>query len=414
MTRPGWPAVDRSRFALVAGLAIDNYGSGLFLPLALLYATRVVGLDVETAGAVVAVATMLAFAVPPLAGRLTHRFGPRFVVISAQLLQGAGALGYLVASDAGGVFVAAALLAVGTTTFYCSVFVLIADASTNQRKERPFALVAMVRSAAFGLGGLSAAIVLTWESDVALRWLVGLDALTFAVAAVLLAVFVDTEPVDHGTAPAVGLLTVLRDKSYLALIASACLVGGLAVDFALVATPIFILEVLDGPAWLPGALLASGTVLSSVFAVRVVDAFRGYRRTRSLQVGAWIYVAWGLLTMVMIWLPAGWLVPYAFATWVLMVAGSKVFFPVSGALSEALPPKADRAGYMATYQYAFTTAQVLAPAVVALFVVSAWLPWAVVAASSLAGVLMLGWLGGAVPTTVDRPTAVDAGRSASR
>ncbi len=399
--------MDRSRAALVAGLAIDNYGSGLFLPLALFYATRVVGLDIDHAGAVVAVATMLSFAVPPVAGRLTHRFGPRFVVISAQLLQGAGALGYLVAGDAVGVFVAAGLLAVGTTMFYCSVFVLIAEASTNQLKERPFALVAMVRSAAFGLGALSAAIVLTWESDTALRWLVGLDAVTFVVAAFLLAVFVVTQPIDHGSAPPVGTLTVLRDRRYLALITSTCLVG-LAVDFALVGTPVFILQVLEGPAWLPGALLASGTVLSSVYGVKVVDALRGYRRTRSLQIGAWIYAVWGLLTMAMIWLPAGWLVPYAFATWALMVAASKVFFPFSGALSEALPPRGGRAAYMATFQYAFTAAQVLAPAVVALFAVSAWLPWAVVTASSLAGVLVLGWLGGAIPTTVDRPTAVVA------
>ncbi len=93
MLRPGWPLLDRSRFALVAGLAIDNFGSGLFLPLALVYATRAVGLDVDVAGAVVAGATMLGLAVPPLAGRLTHRFGPRLVVVGAQLLQGAGAFG---------------------------------------------------------------------------------------------------------------------------------------------------------------------------------------------------------------------------------------------------------------------------------------------------------------------------------
>ncbi|MEJ7705945.1 MAG: hypothetical protein WKF82_00960 [Nocardioidaceae bacterium] len=292
----------------------------------------------------------------------------------------------------------------GTQLFYCSVFVLIADVSTNQAKERPFALVAMVRSAAFGLGTLGAALTLTWDSDSALRWLVGFDAMTFVVAALLLAGFVDTEHVDQHAGTAVGPLTVLRDRRYLALMASACLVG-LAVDFALVGTPFFVLDVLDGPAWLPGALLASGTLLSSVYGVRVVDSLRGYRRTRSLQAGAWIFVAWAVLTGLMIWVPAAWLVPYAFAAWALMVAGTKVFFPVSGALSEALPPRDGRAGYMATYQYAFTTAQVLAPAVVALFAVAAWLPWAVVASSSLAGVLVLRWLGCAIPSAIDRQPA---------
>lgn len=111
----------------------------------------------------------------------------------------------------------------------------------------------------------------------------------------------------------------------------------------------------------------------------------------------------------MLWVPARWLVPYAFASWVVMVAGAKVFFPVSGALSEGLPPRGARAAYMATYQYAFTAAQVLAPAVVGLFSVAAWLPWAVVAACSLTGVRVLRWLSGAIPPAVDRPWLMTAG-----
>lgn len=137
MRRTGWPQLDRSRFALVAGLAIDNYGSGLFLPLALVYATRVVDLSVDTAGSVVAVATALGLAVPALAGRLTHRIGPRLAVVTSQLVQATEALAYLVASDAAGVFAAAALLSIGTQLFYCSVFVLVADVSTATAKGRP-------------------------------------------------------------------------------------------------------------------------------------------------------------------------------------------------------------------------------------------------------------------------------------
>jgi hypothetical protein len=65
-----------------------------------------------------------------------------------------------------------------------------------------------------------------------------------------------------------------------------------------------------------------------------------------------------------------------------------------------------RAGYMATFQYAFTTAQVLAPAVVGLFAVAAWLPWVVIAAASLLGLVVLHWLGGAIPGELNRMKAV--------
>jgi hypothetical protein len=397
--------INRSRSALLASLGIDNFGSGLFLPLALVYATRVVGLDVGTAGVVVAFAAALGFAVPPVAGRLTHRFGPRVTVVIAQLAQGVGAMAYLLAGNVTGVFAAAALMTIGVQLFYCSVFVLIADVSTDEAKERPFALVAMVRAAAFGLGTLSAALVLVQNSDGALRWLVAVNAATFVAAAFLLAKYVVTDSDDQAGPTVVGPMVVLRDGPYVALMFAVCLLG-LTVDFALVGTPVFILDVIDGPAWLPGILLGTGTALSSVLGVKVVDALRGYRRTRSLQAGAVMYAAFSVAFMAALWIPAAGLVPYTCAAWLLFIAANKLIYPVAGALSEALPPRAARAGYMATFQYAFTTAQVLAPAVVGLFAVAAWLPWAVIAAASLLGLLVLHWLGGAIPEELNRVMAV--------
>ncbi len=397
---------ERSRLALLVALGVDNFGTGLFLPLALVFATRVVGLGVDTAGAAVAAAGLLGFAVPPVAGRLSHRLGPRRVVVLAQVVQAAGAVGYLLADGVVGVLVAAGLLGVGTQLFYCSVFVMVADASTDTAMERPFARVAMVRSAAFGLGNLTAALALAGGGTASLPWLVGADILSYAVAALLLARYVETPPVDHG-APAAGTLAVARDRRYLALIVSSALVG-LAIDVALLGGPVYILDVLHGPAWLPGALLATSTGLSSVLGVRVVALLRPFRRTRALQAGSVAFAVWAALMAGLQLVSPAVLVPVAWAVWVLIVAATKVFYPVAGALSEALPPRESRATYMATYQYAFTAAQVAAPAVVALFAVSGWLPWAVLVAASLLAVVVQRALATMVPPELDRaePVAV--------
>jgi len=56
------------------------------------------------------------------------------------------------------------------------------------------------------------------------------------------------------------------------------------------------------------------------------------------------------------------------------------------ALAEAAAPDAPGLAYLAAFQYAFTIAGVLAPAVVALFSVTPWLPWLVVAAGTAASV----------------------------
>ena len=400
MIRRGSARADRSRRALLVALGVDNLGSGLFLPLALVYATRVVGLDVTVAGPAVAVAGLVGFGVPPVAGRLSHRFGPRRVVVASQLLQAVGAAAYLLAGNVGGVLLAAALMAGGMQLFYCSVFVLVADASPGESAERPFARVAMVRAGAFGLGNLVAAVTLATGGTGGLPWLVAADALTFVLAAGLLATYVETEPVPHDV-PAVGALAVLRDGRYRLLIAATALVV-LSLDIALIGTPVFVLDALDGPAWLPGALLATSTALSSVLGVRVVEALRPFRRTRSMQAGSAVFVVWALLMSALVLVPRGALVPVAFAVWLLVVAGNKVFYPVAGALSEALPPRASRAGYMATYQYAFTTSQAVAPAVVALFAVRSWLPWSVGAVAAMVGIGLQARLGRQLPEHLNR------------
>jgi hypothetical protein len=54
----------RNRGALLTALAVGNFGSGLFLPLSLLYVTRVVRLPLATAGTVVATLRRLARRLP--------------------------------------------------------------------------------------------------------------------------------------------------------------------------------------------------------------------------------------------------------------------------------------------------------------------------------------------------------------
>ncbi len=391
----------RRRLILLVALAIDNVGSGLFLPLALLYATGVVGVSIGTAGLVVSLATLAGFIVPPLAGRASHRYGPRAVVVTSQLVQAAGAVAYLLAEGVVGLAVAAVALGAGTQLFYCSVFVLVADVSPEAAKERPFALVGMVRGASFGAGALLSAVLLALADDGVLRAVVAVDAVSFVVAAGLLATLdLPREQAGEPTVP-VGSLAVLRDRTYLSLLVVVGLLT-LGLDVMLVGTPVYVVDVLHAQRWLPGALLATMTFASALLGVWVVDRLRGLRRTTSLQLGAVAFVCWAV-----VWLVAGW-VPVAaapgalFLGLVALIVGSKIFYPVSAALSEALPPRADRAAYMATYQYAFTSAQVVAPALVGLFAYASWLPWLAVAAANLLAMVLLSRLAGLIPAERDR------------
>lgn len=78
------------------------------------------------------------------------------MVIGAQILQAAGALGYLAANGAAAVCVAAVLLAAGQQSFYSALFALIADVSPPGPKDRSFAQVNMIRSGANALSEAAA------------------------------------------------------------------------------------------------------------------------------------------------------------------------------------------------------------------------------------------------------------------
>jgi MFS family permease len=397
----------RSRFALLLALGVDNFGSGLFLPLAVVYATRVVELPLGLAGAVVAVGTAAGLAVPPFAGRLVDRLGPRKVVMGAQLLQAMGAVAYLSAQGAGLTLVGAVLLAAGQQGFYSALFALIADVSPPGPKDRAFAQVNMVRSAAFGSGALVAGLLLTAVNDLGLQVAVGSNAISFVVSAGLLRAFVrDRHHARSHTAqtqdrPARG---VLHDLPYLTLIVVTGLVA-LAVDFALVGVPVFALEKLHTPDWLPGAILALVTVIDSTCGTAAVKLTKHLTRTTAMRGGATLYLAWCLASVAAVALPAAWQPVWLLGASILLACGTLMFGPRANALSEAAAPPATRGRYLAAFQYSFTVPGVIAPAVVALFELNVWLPWLVVASATTLGWLGLRWIAPRLPAHATLATA---------
>ncbi len=378
----------RNRLALLVALGVDNFGSGLFLPLLVVYAVRVVGIPLGLAGTVISIGTLAGLAVPPSAGRLVDRWGPRPVVVTSQLLQAAGACTFLLADGIIFTLVASMLLAAGQQTFYSSLFALIADVAGPGPKDRPYAVVGMVRAAMFGSGALVTAVALVDSGDRGLRIAVAVNAVSFLAAALLLWVFVHPDRHDSSVESAPDAMTVLHNRPYLALIGVTCLLA-LALDFFLVGLPVFVLEVTTGPSWLPGVSLALLTVVTSTSATLALRATGHLTRTTAMSVGAAIFICWCALCAVTPALPTVARPAWVIATTLLLAAGALMFGTRVNALAEAAAPSATRGRHLAAFQYAFTVAGVLTPAIVALFSVSRWVPFAIVAAAASVGAAAL-------------------------
>jgi len=283
----------RDRVALLAALGIDNFGSGLFLPVALLYVIRVVGLPLAVAGPVVAVGAVAGLGVPPVAGRLVDRVGPLRVVVGAEVLQALGAIAYLAARGAVVVAVAAVLLAAGQQLFYSSLFALLSDVAGDGPKDRPFAVAAMVRAACFSLGALAAGGLLSVTGPAGYRIAVVADAVSFAACAVMLALLVRVPRPQHQATrmAAANSRGLWSDWPFLAVIVATGL-AALSVDFFLSGMSFYMLGKLHTRPWLPGAALALAAGLSSVGATAALRVTRRLCRTTAMVLGAALFAVW--------------------------------------------------------------------------------------------------------------------------
>ncbi len=431
MTRP--PAGQSSRrsfVALLVALGVDNAGSGLFLPLVLVYTTQVVGLSLPVAGTVVSIGTAVGLVVPAVAGRVVDHLGPKAVVVASQVIQAAGLVAYLLATEVVGVAVAAVLVTVGLQLFYSSLFALIADAAPPGPRDHAFAVVDMVRSGAFGAGALLAGVLLTVGDMGGLRVVVALDAATFVLAALVLVLFVhprrhhddgggghsgddNAGGDDVGTAPprAVPARGVLRDRPFLVLILATALIG-LAPDVFLIGLPVFALEQLAAPRWVPGVCLALLTLAISTLATAVVRATGRRSRVQVISVGAAVTLVWCALVATALAVPATWVPAWLIASTLILAAASLLVGTRPNAVAEAAAPARLRGRYLAAFQYAFTSAALAAPLVIALSELHPVLPWAVTGAATALGLGLLPWLARHLPDHAVHPAGDHATSSA--
>ena len=382
---------------LIGALAVDSLGNGLFLPLSLIYFVELTDVPLAVVGILLTVANVITLPIPIWVGTLADRFGALPLVVGAQLLQAVGFLAYAWVTGPVGILVSSALVAVGVRFFWSAVFTAIADhvdgGTSRLTRDTWYALANGARTAGLAAGGLVTGLVVADGREATYRAVAYGAAACFAVAAVLITVFVRTGPGhEHEPLERSGYATLLRDRPFLGLI-------GLNSVYALssmmlgVAIPTVVLHGIHGPAWLTSVLLAGNAVLIAVLSAPVVRRLGGFRRTRSIIVAAVLWTAWCVSLAVLVPGQPEWVLPVLVGGTLLFTVAELVHAPVSMGLAAAAAPPAARGRYLATFQYSFTVSSIIAPAFFAtLFELRPAAPWialGILNAASIAGVLLL-------------------------
>lgn len=383
------------RGALLAAIAVESLGTGLYLPLAMLYFLQVTPLDLGAIGLLVTLGTALTLPMPLAVGWLVDRIGPRWVVVSGQVLQGLGFLCYLTVSGAYSLVAAAVVTTAGLRVYWSSVFALIADQADAERpdgKDQWFARTAMVREAGAGGGALLAGTLLSSDSTRVYHGLILGSAVAMLAAALVVGLVVPSVP--HHPPPArgrSGYRALLRDVPYLRLIGT-CMIFALCSTFLALSLPVYLVEGLSGPAWAPGPLLALNTLLLATCTGFVTHfARRRWSRPRAMATAGMLWALWCAASAAAVLLPPGAVVPFLAGSVVCFSAAEMVYGPASNALTAEVAPVGSRGTYLAAFQYTFATATMVAPSLFGLlFSRDRLLPWlAVGVLAALGSVLML-------------------------
>ncbi|MGW4525221.1 MFS transporter [Amycolatopsis sp. NPDC004378] len=383
----------RGRRPLVVAQGVDALGTGLFLPFAVVYFHAAKGIALTSVGALLSMAALLALPAGLSAGPLVDRFGPRRVVVAANLLRVLTFTGYVFAGSLWQLVALAALTFWGEGLFWPASGALVAQVADEGQRARWYAMDRTLRNVGLGLGGLAGGVLVGWTGTGGYTGIVLLNAATFLLAALLVAGWRGGTPAPARgvvrAAPRGGYRSVLADRVFRRVLVTVFVFALCDLAFTVLLSA-YALDGLRLPVWQPGVLFALNTVLVVLAQTVVASRVERFGKPKTLQVAAGV---WAVSFLLFAFAPPGApLTAFAVLTaaTVVFTAAELLQAPTSSAFIVALAPAHLRGRYLGLEELLWGAARVLAPVTfTALLAGGTRLPWFVLAGCALVAVVVL-------------------------
>ena len=361
LQRLGFPDVGPHR-RFVSALAIDALGSGVWMPLSMLYFLHQTSLSLVQLGLAMTIANTIVIPVVPVIGSLVDRVGPRTMM---QIGNAGAAAAFVLFPFAHSLVAVTILVFFASATrqaFWGALGPMVTQITRPGEREIWFGFLQAMRNAGYGVGGVLAAVALTIGSGAAYQSVVLANAASYVLAFVLMLGVAGGRAVasaDSGGRTR-GWWVAYADRGYRTLIAVIFCYAMMAMTLN-ISMPVYFVDSLGLPGWVPGTVFVINTVMIGVGQGLVVGRMTGHARRRVLQAA----VAFSTASFVMFYVADA--LTVTTGVLVVLVAafvytlGEMTAGPIVSALSAELPPPEQRGRYMAASQLAWGVAGAISP-----------------------------------------------------
>lgn len=181
------PRVPPQARRILLGNSLSAIGSGLTMPLLIVYLGEIRGLGLTIGGLVVAYMAVVSLVVFPVVGWASDRQGPKPVLMAGLLVEAVGVALLGAVASVPSAFLVGTIVALGSAMAWPAQSALLGRVTTQENRQRVFGIQFMLLNLGLGVGGIASALVVSETDPQTFVWLYLADASAYlAYFAVLL------------------------------------------------------------------------------------------------------------------------------------------------------------------------------------------------------------------------------------
>lgn len=356
----------RSRRCYFASVLIDTVGTGMWIPVSLIFFTRAAHIPATQVGGALTIGGIVGLLCGPIGGTLVDRWGPAPFALLSMLIRAMIFVVYPFVGSAWQVAALSAVFAASDRLFWTSNAPLLYQLASGRELDSLLGSQSMVRVIGIGIGAAVSGVLAGSISGLDL--LSYCNAASYIVASIALwlsfsrPTLARKRTVDPASSSSAGnWRTVLADRPYVLL----CFVYQLYVfgsESLVVILPLVAVETLHGPVWLAGGSVVVGNIVLVTAQKPVIRLSRRWPRRNGILTATPLFIAAFAVMIAGPILHGAGVVIAVMAASILGVLSEAFYTPLLTSAANEVAPDALRGRYSAMLQLTWGISGVISPA----------------------------------------------------